>query len=234
MVKIWAIVTFATIYYKQTDKHNFLLRFCTLFFFNLKSFHDDPTGTTKFEQVTPYVQQNKENDSTEAMEIAIVKQFTFSSALLRMSVLCKTLGTNFLEVFVKGAPEKIITLCKPESSKIEKFKTKKNSNYFKLVPSDFDNLLHKYTVSGYRVIALAGKQLDPSVSWFQALKQQRDTIESDLTFYGLLIMQNMIKPATPIVINELTNANITSVMVTGIFKFRYFFLNFLRHFFFFS
>jgi magnesium-transporting ATPase (P-type) len=28
-------------------------------------------------------------------------------------------------------------------------------------------------------------------------------------------MQNMIKPATPIVLNELANANITSVMVTG-------------------
>jgi P-type E1-E2 ATPase len=28
-------------------------------------------------------------------------------------------------------------------------------------------------------------------------------------------MQNMIKPATPIVLNELANANITSVIVTG-------------------
>lgn len=92
-----------------------------------------------------------------------------------------------------------------------------------LVPADFEDVLHKYTVSGYRVIALAGKQLDPSISWFQSLKLQRDTIESDLTFYGLLIMQNRIKPATPIVLNELNNANIASVMVTGKLTCRFFF-----------
>ena len=50
------------------------------------------------------------------MEIAIVKQFAFSSGLLRMSVLCKTLGSDCMEVFAKGAPEKIATLCKPETS----------------------------------------------------------------------------------------------------------------------
>ncbi len=50
------------------------------------------------------------------MEVAIVKQFTFSSALLRMSVLCKTLGTDYMEVFTKGAPEKIKSLCKENTS----------------------------------------------------------------------------------------------------------------------
>ena len=52
------------------------------------------------------------------MEIAIIKQYTFSSSLLRMSVLCKTLGDDHLEVFTKGAPEKIIELCKEETGKL--------------------------------------------------------------------------------------------------------------------
>lgn len=54
--------------------------------------------------------------------MAIAKQFTFSSSLLRMSVLCKTLGNGYMEVFTKGAPEKITTLCKPETSKCFKNK----------------------------------------------------------------------------------------------------------------
>jgi len=80
------------------------------------SFFDDPTGTSKFEQVTPFVRQSQENGSDNEMEIAIAKQFTFSSALLRMSVLCKIYGSDFMKVFAKGAPEKITTLCKPETS----------------------------------------------------------------------------------------------------------------------
>jgi magnesium-transporting ATPase (P-type) len=114
-----------------------------------------------------------------------------------MSVLCKTLGSsNSIEVYSKGAPEKIKTLCKPET-----------------IPNDFDSVLQKYTVNGFRVIALAGKTLNMNL--IDACKLQRDSIESDLSFYGLLIMQNMIKPVTPIIINELIKADITSVMVTG-------------------
>ena len=41
-------------------------------------------------------------------------------------------------------------------------------------------------------------------------------MERDLTFVGLLIMQNKMKPETKPVIEELMNANIRTVMVTGI------------------
>jgi cation-transporting ATPase 13A3/4/5 len=51
----------------------------------------------------------------EEVEIAIVKQFTFSSSFLRMSVLCKALDRNCMDVYTKGAPEKIVELCKPET-----------------------------------------------------------------------------------------------------------------------
>ena len=72
-----------------------------------------------------------------------------------------------------------------------------------------------YTANGFRVIAMAGKSIDSSVSWIQACKLTRDVIESDLTFYGFLIMQNTIKPETIPVIEELTKAGLRSVMVTG-------------------
>jgi cation-transporting P-type ATPase 13A2 len=83
------------------------------------------------------------------------------------------------------------------------------------VPENFNEMLQNYTTNGYRVIALAGKSLDESLSWFQALKLSRENIESDLDFYGFLIMQNMIKPETTPIINELQNAGLRTVMVTG-------------------
>ncbi len=77
-------------------------------------------GTCKFEQVTPCVRQYRSNESNggDGQEIAIIKQYTFSSGLLRMSVLCKKLDSNNLDVYTKGAPEKIKELCRPETSKL--------------------------------------------------------------------------------------------------------------------
>ena len=76
------------------------------------------SGECKFEQMTPVVKQIKTHDGKNSnLEIAIAKQFTFSSSLLRMSVLCKSLDRKNLDVYTKGAPEKIIELCKPNSSK---------------------------------------------------------------------------------------------------------------------
>ena len=53
------------------------------------------------------------------------------------------------------------------------------------------------------MLALAGKSLSNEISWSQATKLTRDSIESDLVFYGFLIMQNMIKSETTPIINEL-------------------------------
>lgn len=65
------------------------------------------------------------------------------------------------------------------------------------------------------MIALAGKSLPDNVSWHAATKLTRDQIESDLDFYGLLVLQNAIKPETTGIINELTQAELTTLMVTG-------------------
>ena len=43
----------------------------------------------------------------------------------------------------------------------------------------------------------------------------RDEVERDLTFAGLMIMQNKLKPETAPVITTLRYANIRTVMITG-------------------
>lgn len=67
------------------------------------------------------------SDADSALEIGILRQFTFSSSLQRMSVVVRVLGSPNLILFCKGAPETIVSLCKPES-----------------VPEEFSVILQKY------------------------------------------------------------------------------------------
>ena len=48
-------------------------------------------------------------------EIGILRQFTFSSQLQRMSVIARTLGSDHFDLYVKGAPEKIVSLSRPDT-----------------------------------------------------------------------------------------------------------------------
>ncbi|GFN76982.1 cation-transporting ATPase, partial [Plakobranchus ocellatus] len=131
-------------------------------------------------------------------EVGIIRQFTFSSSAQRMSVITRTMGEDHMDIHCKGAPEKVASLCRPET-----------------VPHDFHSVLHGYSVQGFRVIALAHRPMDPKITWHQVQRISRDKVEKDLTFLGLLVLQNQLKPQTAPVIRTLKNANIRSVMITG-------------------
>jgi len=62
------------------------------------------------------------------MRIGIVRRFEFLSKLQRMSVIVKTLDESEFRMHIKGSPEKVRELCRPES-----------------IPSDFHEVLSKYT-----------------------------------------------------------------------------------------
>lgn len=47
--------------------------------------------------------------------VAIIRRFDFSSKLQRMSVITKNFIDHSFRAYVKGSPEKIHELCKPES-----------------------------------------------------------------------------------------------------------------------
>ena len=59
-----------------------------------------------------------------------------------MSVICKNEFDNKYRVFVKGSPEKISELCLPET-----------------LPNNFTDVMSSYTKEGFRVIALATKEM---------------------------------------------------------------------------
>ncbi|XP_021249007.1 probable cation-transporting ATPase 13A4 isoform X2 [Numida meleagris] len=124
----------------------------------------------------------------------ILHQFPFSSTLQRMSVIAQETGRE-KQIFTKGAPEMVAMLCRAET-----------------VPLNFESKLLFYTAQGFRVIGLAYKSLQ---SGKQSTDLTREEVESDLTFLGLLIMENRLKRETKPVLEELSAAHIRSVMVTG-------------------
>ncbi|KAK3865299.1 hypothetical protein Pcinc_029091 [Petrolisthes cinctipes] len=131
-------------------------------------------------------------------EIGIVRQFPFSSSTQRMSVLVRVLGQPHMELYAKGAPEVIQNLCLPNT-----------------LPDNLSSVLTQYTVQGFRVIALAHRTLQTKLSWHAAQRVPRDQVECELSFVGLLVLQNTLKPETSPVIRQLMSANIRTVMVTG-------------------
>ena len=50
------------------------------------------------------------------LEIAVLKAYPFDSAVQRLTVITKKKGSPQFDVYVKGAPEKVASLCKPETS----------------------------------------------------------------------------------------------------------------------
>lgn len=133
-------------------------------------------------------------------DIAIIRRFEFGSNLQRMSVITKKMSSpdTPFRLFQKGSPEKVKELSLPAT-----------------VPKDFHKILTKYTKKGYRVQALAFKNLDCINSENDIQNQIRDDLEYDQIFCGLLIMENKLKPETKEVIEELNESLMKSIMITG-------------------
>ena len=129
-------------------------------------------------------------------ELAIVRRFDFSSKLQRMTTLVKDNHDNFFKVFCKGSPEKIKELCKSET-----------------VPENFNSILASYTTQGLRVLACCCKFLKMDLT--QAQKVSQETVEKNMIFLGLLIVQNKLKKATTKSLDVLDKANLKMVMATG-------------------
>ncbi|PLB51778.1 hypothetical protein P170DRAFT_443914 [Aspergillus steynii IBT 23096] len=131
------------------------------------------------------------------IELGVLRNFEFVSELRRSSVVVRQFGDSGASVFVKGAPESVKAICRPET-----------------LPHDFEDLLNQYTHQGYRVIACAAKY-EPRLRWMKVQKMTRTEAESNLEFIGLIIFENKLKPRTFETIKELSQAGIRNIMCTG-------------------
>ncbi|XP_045583317.1 polyamine-transporting ATPase 13A3 isoform X2 [Procambarus clarkii] len=168
---------------------------------------DEPglDDTNKYDMMMPSVVRpsapdiviSNENVETEPpLELGILRQFPFSSSLQRMSVITRRLGAPNFELYCKGSPEMIASLSQPET-----------------VPANFSEQLLQYTFQGYRVLALGWRPL--RLSYRKAQQINRDEVECNLEFLGLLVMENRLKSETTPIISQLHKAKIRTVMVTG-------------------
>uniref|UniRef100_A0A8C5DSK0 P-type ATPase A domain-containing protein n=1 Tax=Gouania willdenowi TaxID=441366 RepID=A0A8C5DSK0_GOUWI len=136
---------------------------------------------------------HSQGSSSEA--VAILQRFPFSSALQRMSVVTVSCGGRAAFAFIKGAPETVAGLCRPET-----------------VPPQFSSQLRHFSSEGLRVLAVAYKPLDVNSVCLSVLREE---VEEDMQFLGLLMMKNLVKQESPKVMDILRVASIRSVMVTG-------------------
>lgn len=159
---------------------------------------------SKFNMIFPTVlkppknRPNIQQPLTDDLQIGIIREFPFSSSSQRMGVIVRRLNGTHFEYFCKGSPEMILNFVRKES-----------------VPEDFSAILESYTQEGYRVIAMAHKEL--KLSYAKVQKVQRDVIEKDLNLLGLIVLENRLKRDTTPCIQALNDAKIRIIMVTGKF-----------------
>lgn len=130
-------------------------------------------------------------------EVGIVHIFHFSSKHMRMGAISRSLQEEHFRFHLRGAPEKIIGLCNPDS-----------------VPDDLSNELLEYTLNGYRVMACATR-LVPGLRYGEIRQLKMKELEENLTFLGLIILKNKLKPESAEVLFKLHKAKIRTIMVTG-------------------
>ncbi|ETW07212.1 hypothetical protein, variant 3 [Aphanomyces invadans] len=136
---------------------------------------------------------------TTGCHFEYAQKFAFDSTLQRSSVVLKD-GT----VFVKGSPEAVAQVCLSNT-----------------LPLPFHTTVHDYAKRGLYCMGLATKQLP--MMHFQSNNGQmaksslipRGDVESGLTFVGLLLFTNPIKPESPALIATLEAANIDVRIITG-------------------
>jgi cation-transporting ATPase 13A2 len=143
------------------------------------------------------IDDSEDDANRKAIELGVLKSFEFVSQLRRASVIVRQFGSKSGSIYVKGAPEVMKDICRPET-----------------FPTDYEELLAFYTHRGFRVIACATKTL-PKLNWLKVQKMKREEAESDLDFVGFIIFENKLKDSTAPVIEELERANIRKVMCTG-------------------
>ena len=132
----------------------------------------------------------------EHYELGIVRRFDFVPKLQRMSVITKNVNENYYKIFCKGSPEKLKELCMSET-----------------IPNNFNDVLNKYAIKGFRILALGFKTI--KMSYVQSQQITREKAESKLIFLGLLIVQNKLKEETKPTLNILEQAGLKMVMATG-------------------
>ena len=110
-----------------------------------------------------------------------------------------------LTVFTKGAPKEVLSLC---TRMLDQDGTARS-----LADADRDAIMSKnddYARAGLRVLAMATRELPTRPETYTP-----ETVEQDLTFIGLMAMQDPPRPEVEAAVRTAHTAGIRVVMITG-------------------
>ncbi|KAF7725950.1 hypothetical protein EC973_009187 [Apophysomyces ossiformis] len=132
--------------------------------------------------------------------VHVIKRFEFVHARMSMSVAVLDSHTKKIHVFVKGAYEKIKDLSSPSS-----------------IPSDYDLNTADLARQGCYVLGLAHREIHlDEIGGIDAFKNwTRDQMEENISFVGLIVFKNQLKPDTTDNIAELKRGATRTIMITG-------------------
>jgi len=133
----------------------------------------------------------------------LIGEIPFDSERKRMSILRKTSGGKVL--FVKGAPDLILSHCQTVIFKNEKV----------LLSSPLRQEIleanHHFASQALRVLALAYREIESD-------KSLDESMEDNLTFVGLMAMIDPPRPEVKQAVQTCVKAGILPVMITGDYK----------------
>ncbi len=130
----------------------------------------------------------------------LVEEFSFSSQKKMMTVIRKDGKT--VTVFTKGAPESVLASCT---------KYRNGTSSQTLTDSrrkDLESAFRSFARKGLRMIAFGKKE----IVW---RNQTRETVESDLTFYGFVGISDPPRPEIAKAVETSRRAGIDTIMITG-------------------
>ncbi|KAI9276272.1 hypothetical protein BY458DRAFT_472850 [Sporodiniella umbellata] len=157
---------------------------------------DEPDKEDYVDTLTPPMISPNESRSP----IHVLKRFEFVHARMSMSVAILDQETQKVHIFVKGAYEKIKDLCVPES-----------------VPADYDATAADLARQGCYVLSLAHREIElDSIGGLKAFQNwNRDQMEEEIHFAGLIVFKNLLKEDTTESIAELKRGATRTIMITG-------------------
>ncbi|CAD7939394.1 unnamed protein product [Amoebophrya sp. A120] len=152
----------------------------------------------------------------ERLQVTVLQKWQFDQRRQRQAVLVEEAG-GIRRIFCKGSVERVAAACRPET-----------------IPADVFAQTKVYSNRGFYVIAVATRRLDeeptsaaiscskiqqeqnPSAIAESHRKMDRDEVECDLEFLGLMLFQNRIKRESKYVIDRLQKRfGVNCVMITG-------------------
>ncbi len=134
----------------------------------------------------------------------LVKEIPFNSSKKMASNIYLIDGRKLL--FTKGACEKVLENCKY----ILKKSFSRNENNL-LTAEEKEKIIkniHSFTSKGFRVIAIAYKNLNNNVN-------VEEVLEEDLIFVGIIALYNPVRKEVYDAIKDCKRANIKTIMLTG-------------------